>query len=417
MKAALITIGDEILSGTTLDTNSNFIASELNTIGIEVVQILTVSDTVSEIKSALQSSFERGDLVLTTGGLGPTRDDKTKKAFCEFFDDKLRLDEETFVHLKNLFIQRKKEHLLEINRPQAEIPSQATVFQNFNGTAPALMMQKNNKTAICLPGVPYEVKPLIRQQIIPFLQKNFTHISIVSRTVSVVGIPESQLSLMLEHWENSLPQNLALSYLPVANRVKLKLTAKGKSENGLHQLLDCEIQKLKPLIGGYIISEYSDKIEEILREILVREQLTISCAESCTGGEISKLITSVAGVSEYFMGGIVAYETSRKTKILGVAEEIIQKYTVVSEEVAKEMSLGCQQLFRTDIAVSTTGVAGPDTDEFSSEIGMVFYSVRVKDDEQTFSLFLPHLDRKDFMNYVAMKVLQDLVSILVNSQR
>ena len=414
--AVLITIGDEILSGNTIDTNSNFIATQLKNIGFKVVQIFTISDEIETIKKTLKSAFELGNLVITTGGLGPTKDDKTKKAFAEFFNDTLVSDAETLEHLRQLLIKRKREHLFDINLPQAEILSKSKVFQNHNGTAPSLMVEENGKIAICLPGVPYEVKPLIKNQIIPFLQEKFEQNFIVSRIISVVNFPESLLSETIETWELALPSTISLSYLPIANRVKLRLTATGKNEEILNQQLDEEITKLKPLIQDNIISENGDSIEEILHDLLISKNLTISTAESCTGGELSHLITSVSGSSNYFLGGICTYQTQKKTEILGVSEDLIKEKTVVSEEVAQAMSLGCQKLFKTDIALSTTGVAGPNSDEFESEIGTVFYSIRVQNFEKTFKLYLPHLERKDFMNFVSMKVLQDLIEILIKEK-
>ena len=415
-KAVLITIGDEILSGNTIDTNSNFIATQLKNIGFKVVQIFTISDEIETIKKNLKSAFELGNLVITTGGLGPTKDDKTKKAFAEFFNDTLVSDTETLEHLRQLLIKRKREHLFDINLPQADILSKSKVFQNHNGTAPSLMVEENGKIAICLPGVPYEVKPLIKNQIIPYLQEKFEQNFIVSRIISVVNFPESLLSETIETWELALPSTISLSYLPIANRVKLRLTATGKNEEILNQQLDEEITKLKPLIQDNIISENGDSIEEILHDLLISKNLTISTAESCTGGELSHLITSVSGSSNYFLGGICTYQTQKKTEILGVLEDLIKEKTVVSEEVAQAMSLGCQKLFKTDIALSTTGVAGPNSDEFESEIGTVFYSIRVHNFEKTFKLYLPHLERKDFMNFVSMKVLQDLIEILIKEK-
>lgn len=415
-KAVLITIGDEILSGNTIDTNSNFIATQLKNIGFKVVQIFTISDEIETIKKTLKSAFELGDLVITTGGLGPTKDDKTKKAFAEFFNDTLVSDTETLEHLRHLLIKRKREHLFDINLPQADILSKSKVFQNHNGTAPSLMVEENGKIAICLPGVPYEVKPLIKNQIIPFLQEKFEQNFIVSRIISVVNFPESLLSETIETWELALPSTISLSYLPIANRVKLRLTATGKNEEILNQQLDEEITKLKPLIQENIISENGDSIEEILHDLLISKNLTISTAESCTGGELSHLITSVSGSSNYFLGGICTYQTQKKSEILGVSEDLIKEKTVVSEEVAQAMSLGCQNLFKTDISLSTTGVAGPNSDEFESEVGTVFYSIRVQNFEKTFKLYLPHLERKDFMNFVSMKVLQDLIEILIKEK-
>ncbi len=413
MKAVLITIGDEILSGNTVDTNSNFIAGELKKIGIPVVQIITVSDEIESIKKSLDAAFKLGDLVIATGGLGPTKDDKTKTAFKEFFNDEIVLDPETFEHLRKLFEKRNRGHLLELNKPQAEVLSKASIFQNENGSAPCQMIQENGKIVISLPGVPYEVKPLIKDKIIPFLAQKFSLNHIVTHTISVVGIPESLLSEQIESWELALPNDISLSYLPVGNRIKLRLTAQGKSEEELEQRIDHEVQKLKPLIGDNVISWSGDNIEEILKQILDEKKLTVSTAESCTGGELSRLLTSISGSSTYFLGGIVAYDYHKKIEILGVSEKTIQEKTVVSEEVAQEMSFGAQNLFKTNISLSTTGVSGPNSDEFNNEIGTAFYSIRVNDFEKTNRLHLPHFERNDFANFVSQRVLQDLVEILI----
>lgn len=413
MKSVLITIGDEILSGNTVDTNSNFIAAQLKSIGIPVVQIFTISDDVEIIKRTLKDAFELAALVITTGGLGPTRDDRTKIAFAEFFEDELTLDDETFEHLKKLMIKRKRAHLLDLNKNQAVTLSSAKIFQNENGTAPCQMMEKNGKIAICLPGVPYEVKPLIKDKIIPYLKEKLNSNYIVSRFISVVDFPESLLAKTIENWEMGLPESVSLSYLPVGNRVKLRLTAQGADLEEIENLLNLESDKLRPLIGEKVIFWDGSDIQEILKEILTAKKMSLSVAESCTGGELSRLITSVSGSSAYFLGGITAYDYHKKIEILGVSEKTIREKTVVSEEVAQEMSLGCQKLFLSDISLSTTGVAGPNSDEFNSEIGVVFYSVRVKDTEKTFRLFLPHLERNDFVNFVSQRVLQDLVQVLV----
>lgn len=416
MKAVLITIGDEILSGNTIDTNSNFIATQLKNIGISVTQILTISDEVETIKKNLEIALQLGDLIITTGGLGPTKDDRTKTAFAEFFNDELKLDPETFEHLQKLMIKRKREHLLEINKNQAVVLSKATIFQNENGTAPCQMITQNGKITICLPGVPYEVKPLIKDKIIPYLKTQFSLKHIASRIISVVDFPESLLALTIENWELSLPENISLSYLPIGNRVKLRLTATGENLKNLENDLDQEIEKLKPLIQEKVISWSGNEIHEILKEILTNRKLSLSTAESCTGGELAKLLTSVSGSSKYFLGGVITYEAQKKVQILDVSEKTISEKTTVSEEVAQEMSFGCQQLFQTDISLSTTGVSGPNTDEFNNEIGTVFYSIRVKNFEKTNRLYLPHLERNDFANFVSQRVLQDLVEILVHEK-
>ncbi|WP_433628259.1 CinA family nicotinamide mononucleotide deamidase-related protein [Chryseobacterium cucumeris] len=414
-KAVLITIGDEILSGNTVDTNSNFIATELKNIGIKVIQILTISDEIETIKNALSTAFETGDLVITTGGLGPTRDDKTKKALAEYFNDEIALDEVTFNHLKGYMERRGRADILERNKEQAFVPTKSIVFQNHYGTAPCMMMEQDGKLCYSLPGVPYEVKPLIKDQIIPYLQQRFSLHHIHTRIVSVVGIPESILADKIEEWELALPENIALSYLPVGTRVKLRLTASGENEEQLKQRTEEEIQKLLPLVQGHVIAVTEDKIENILAEMLTERNLTISTAESCTGGELAKMITSVSGSSKYFLGGMVAYATEKKIKILNVSRETVDEFTVVSEQVAQEMAKGCQELFETHISLSTTGVAGPGKGEDGKDVGTVYYTIRINDQEVTSKLYMPHLERVDFMDFVSQKVIQDLVSLLVNS--
>jgi len=412
--AVLITIGDEILSGNTVDTNSNFIAAELKNIGIKVSQIFTISDEIETIKNTLKSALETGDLIITTGGLGPTRDDKTKKAIAEFFNDEIALDDVTFNHLKNYMEKRGRLEILERNREQAFVPTKSTVFQNHYGTAPCMMMEQDGKLLFSLPGVPYEVTPLIKDQIIPYLQEKFKLNYISTRIVSVVGIPESILADTIENWELALSENLALSYLPVGTRVKLRLTATGSDETVLQQQLEEEIQKLLPLIKDNVIATSEDKIEKILGEILSEREMTISTAESCTGGELAKMLTSNSGSSKYFLGGIVTYATEKKIDILKVKKETIDEFTVVSEQVATEMAEGCQELFDTNISLSTTGVAGPGKGEDGKEVGTVFYTIRVNDKVVTSKLYMPHLDRLDFMYFVSQKVIQDLVGILIS---
>ncbi|MBL1223000.1 CinA family nicotinamide mononucleotide deamidase-related protein [Chryseobacterium sp. L7] len=413
-KAVLITIGDEILSGNTVDTNSNFIATELKNIGIQVTQIFTISDEIDTIKTTLKAAFELGDLVITTGGLGPTRDDKTKKALAEYFNDEIALDKVTFNHLKNYMEKRGRIDILERNKEQAFVPTKSTVFQNHFGTAPCMMMEQAGKLSFSLPGVPYEVKPLIRDQIVPYLKEKFNLYYIHTRIVSVVGIPESILADTIEEWELALPENMALSYLPVGTRVKLRITASGDNEEALKQQAEDEIRKLLPLVEGHVIAVTEDKIEKILAELLIERKLTISTAESCTGGELAKMITSNSGSSQYFLGGIVPYATEKKIEILKVSKDTVDQFTVVSEQVAAEMALGCQKLFDTDISLSTTGVAGPGKGEDGKEVGTVFYTIRIKDREVTSKLYMPHLDRLDFMNFVSQKIIQDLVGLLIS---
>lgn len=414
MKAVLITIGDEILSGNTIDTNSNFIAGELNKIGIPVVQIFSIADEIEIIKNTLTQAFDLGDIIITTGGLGPTKDDRTKIAFKEFFKDELVVDRGTYEHLEKLLRERNRVHLLELNKPQAEVLRGATILQNDYGTAPCQMVKRENSVAFCLPGVPFEVKPLIKEKIIPFLQSEFGLNFILTKTISVVGIPESVLSDQIENWELNLPAGISLSYLPVAGRLKLRLTASGTNFESLENTIQVEIEKLKPLIGNNVISWEGDAIVEILKQILINRNITISTAESCTGGELSRVLTSVSGSSSYFLGGITAYDFRKKIEILGVSEKTIAEKTVVSAEVAQQMSQGVQKIFNSNVAISTTGVAGPKTDVFKNEVGIIYYSIRINDFEKTNRLYLPHFERNDFVDFVSQRILQDLVEILIS---
>lgn len=417
MNAVLLIIGDEILSGTTIDTNSSFISQELRNIGIHVEEILSVSDDVMKIENGLAKAFQVSNLVLATGGLGPTRDDKTKKAFATYFKDEIVFDEQVFAHLKTYLEKRNRVEILDKNRSQAEVFKTGGVILNEYGTAPCLYKQVGEKLAFCLPGVPTEVKPLIKDKILPFLKNHYKKESILVHTVSVINIPESLLAPLIQDWELALPENFALSYLPVGTRIKLKITASGKNQVVLQQQMDKEIGKLLPLLGEYLLSTEGDKIEEILKSILLHKGLSISCAESCTGGGISRLITSVPGSSQYFAGGICTYQTSKKTTVLGVPPTIVKKHTVVSAEVAESMSKHCQQLFNTDIAIATTGVAGPASDAYQNQIGLAFYSIRIGEYEKTFKIFLPYFEREDFMDFLAQKTLQAVIEMLQNNNQ
>ncbi|WP_312765216.1 CinA family nicotinamide mononucleotide deamidase-related protein [Epilithonimonas sp.] len=411
--AVLITIGDEILSGNTIDTNSNFIATQLKDIGIKVLSIFTIPDEEQAIVSTLGKAFDMADVVFTTGGLGPTKDDITKKAYADFFEDEMIFSDEIYEHLRTYLEKRNRLWILEHNKDQAMVLSKAKIFLNYFGTAPCMILEKKGTYCFSLPGVPYEVKPLVKDQIIPFLKEKLLLDHIVTRIVSVVDIPESILSETIEEWELALPKHISLSYLPVGTRVKLRLIASGTSQELLNAELENEITKLFPLIGENIIATQEDKIEKILGELLTDKKLTISVAESCTGGELAHLITSVSGSSGYFLGSVVTYATQKKVDLLKVNAKTVEEFTVVSEQVASEMATGCQNLFKTDIAVSTTGVAGPSKGEDGKDVGTVFYTIRIGNEEVTSKLFLPHLERIDFMHFVSQKVLQDIVSLLI----
>ena len=407
--ATIITIGDEILSGNTVDTNSNFIARELKDIGIKVQQIFTISDEVSEIENFLKTALENSDLVITTGGLGPTKDDKTKKAYAGFFHDELVFSEELYDKLGKYLEKRGRLELLERNRNQCEVLSKATIFDNYYGTAPCQMVEQSGKFIFCLPGVPFEVKPLIKDQIIPFLKQQWELSFIHTRIISVVGVPESLLSDTIEDWELALPANVSLSYLPVGTRVKLRLTGTGENQTILEEQLEQLIQPLKSLIGDHVIAWSEDAIENILASLLFDKALTVSTAESCTTGQLARLLTSVSGSSSYYRGGIIPYFTEMKSQLLNVSEDTIKEHTVVSKEVAIEMAKSCQKLFSSDIAISSTGVSGPNKGEDGKDIGTVYYAIAKGDEVRVFHLFLPGFERNDFVNFVSQKIIETLI--------
>lgn len=413
MKAVIIAVGGEILAGDTLDTNSNFIAKELKKIGIALEAILTVKDELTAIVSALGRAFEIADLVLTTGGLGPTKDDQTLLAFGNYFGVSASIDPATYEHLKSILEKRNRPYLLDLNKNQALVLEGAKVFQNEHGTAPCQMMEKAGKIAICMPGVPYEVKPLVKDQIIRYLSSRFSLPFLVTRTVSVSGIPESELSDLIEEWELSLPKHLSLSYLPVEGRIKLQLSGSGTNLELLKKQLADTFEPIRPLLEPYVFSWYGSEIEAVLYTLLQKENLTLSVAESCTGGSISSCLVSIPGISANYLGGIVPYDTNQKVKQLGVSAKTIEEFGVVSSEVAMEMSLRCQKLFGSDVSIATTGAAGPSSDAYDTPVGEVFYSIRVHNIEVTRRLYLPHLERKDFMNFVTLRALHELAEILV----
>ncbi len=412
MKASILIIGDEVLAGATQDTNSGFIALELRKWGVDIDRILTVSDEVSTIKQALEFCFQTSELVISTGGIGPTKDDKTKSAISQFFRTELVFDSGTYSHLKELFRQRNRLELLEMNRGQAMVFSDAQVLLNRYGTAPGQVISKNGRTAVVLPGVPYEVKPLIKENLPTILKRYGLNTQFYTRTVSVVGIPESKLAQILEDWELRLPANTALSYLPVGNRIKLRLTAKGPVAMELEKQLEYHISMLQTLIGPNIIGKHKDKIEDILKDVILEKSLSLSVAESCTGGLLSGLITSVSGSSSYFKGGVVAYEAAQKSRILNVQEHTIATFTTVSPEVASQMAEGCRHLFNSSVSIATTGVAGPLSDSYNNPIGLAYIAVSTSQGTSVEKVHLSHLDREDFMRFISQRALQFLIQVL-----
>jgi nicotinamide-nucleotide amidase len=351
MKAEIITIGDEILIGQIVDTNSQWIGQQLNKIGVSVYQITSIQDDKQHILNAFKEAQERVDIVIITGGLGPTKDDITKKTIASFFnDDKVREYPEVIAHIKGLF--KKMNHpFREIQRTQAQLPSKATYLQNDFGTAPGMWFYENETVFVSLPGVPYEMKGLITNQVLPRIQKQFKLPFIIHKTIMTYGVGESTIAERIEDFENNLPAHIKLAYLPSFGRVRLRLSAKGEHKEILEKELDKEVKALFKLI---------------------KSNTTISTAESLTGGKIAATLVSVAGSSAYFKGSLVAYSADAKINLLDVCPKTIKKHTVVSKQVALEMAKGVKEKLQTNYAIAVTGNAGPTKDDTDKSVGAVF---------------------------------------------
>lgn len=376
MKAEIITIGDEILIGQIVDTNSAYISKELNKIGVSVYQITSIQDEREHILQTLKEAAERVDIVIITGGLGPTKDDITKKCLCEFFDDKLVRNDEVLKHIEYLFDKYIDTPISDLNRDQALLPSRATALHNEFGTAAGMWFHENGKVFISMPGVPYEMRGLMEREIIPRLMQSFARPVILHKTVITYGLGESALSEKIETWENNLPENIKLAYLPNLGRVRLRLTARGENQEHLEDAIEKQITDLHKVIGDIIHGyEDEDPIEVVISKMLVRKGWTLSAAESCTGGRLASKFTREPGSSASFKGSVVSYSTEAKMELLNVPEELIKKYSVVSAEVAKAMAKGAQDRFHTEFAVSTTGNAGPTKGDSDAELGTVFIGI------------------------------------------
>jgi nicotinamide-nucleotide amidase len=376
MKAAIITIGDEILIGQIIDTNSSYMAKALDKIGIATYEMVSISDEKSHILQTLHEVQNNFDVVLITGGLGPTKDDITKKTFCDYFDDVLVQNDAVLAQVKSIIEGFYKKPITQLNMEQALVPSKAKVLFNAMGTAPGMLMAHQNTVFISLPGVPYEMKYLIDNEVIPYLVEKFERPYIVHKTLMTYGRGESLIAEQIEDWETNLPSFIKLAYLPSPGKVRLRLTARGTDEAVLIDSVLSEIEKLKSLIGDIILGyEEEETIEVVLTRTLSEKHLTLATAESCTGGKIAQLISSVPGASACFNGGIVAYSNQIKIDVLKVNSDTIRQFSVVSKEVAKEMALNCRSIFNTDYAIATTGNAGPTKGNSEAEIGTVFIAI------------------------------------------
>jgi nicotinamide-nucleotide amidase len=380
MEVEIITIGDEILIGQIVDTNSAFIGQALNMNGLSVKQISSVSDDRFHILKALDEAKSRADIIIITGGLGPTKDDITKKTLCEYFKTTMRFDENAYEDVVTIFASYGKE-VTALNRLQAEVPAICEVLRNKNGTAPGMWFNAAGKIFISLPGVPYEMKALLNNEVIPKIKTLFKLPSIIHKTVLTQGIGESTLSEMISDWEDSLAaHNIKLAYLPSPGMVRLRLSTKGENEKELNTIVDKKIEELKTLISefiyGYeIYGEEKKSLEQIVGELLKGKKKTISTAESCTGGYISHLLTKVPGSSAYYIGSVISYAYEIKENELNVPHEMIVKHGAVSQPVVEQMAKAIREKYKTDYAVAASGIAGPDGGTEEKPVGTVWIAI------------------------------------------
>jgi len=376
MLAEIITIGDEILIGQIVDTNSVFISKELNKIGVQVYQITSIQDDRFHILEALTNAQKRVDIVILTGGLGPTKDDITKVTLCDFFKDELIENKEVLKHVKQLYKKFTNQPPLPENLRQALVPSIATVLKNDFGTAPGMWTEQDNTVFISLPGIPFEMKNLMKQQVLPKIIEKFDCPFIYHKTLLTIGKGESEIVKIIYKWADALPDHIKLAYLPSLGRVRLRLSSKGFKKDTIKKEVDTQMDQLCNLLVDIAVGfESETNLVDQIAQLLNAHKKTLSVSESCTGGKIAEMITTEPGISSFFRGSIVAYATDVKASVLEIPKNIIDKFTVVSKEVAESIALQSTKVFKTDYAIATTGNAGPSMGDTEDELGTVYIAV------------------------------------------
>lgn len=404
--AELISIGDELLIGQVVNTNAPWISRQLNKAGFAVKQITVVGDLEDEIINALDLARKRADIILITGGLGPTKDDLTKQVLCKYFNTHLVFDPQAYNDIENIFRARGRE-VTPTNRTQAELPASCIPVYNKNGTAPGMWFHADGKVFVSMPGVPYEMEAMMTDFVIPKLMQEFKSTPVIHKTILTQGIGESYLSDMIAEWENNLPEYMKLAYLPAAGMVRLRLTGMGESKNMENEMI-IETGKLKKLIAPYIYGEEDETLAEIIGKLLRASGKTLATAESCTGGNIAHLITSVPGSSEYYIGSVVSYSNEIKKNELNVNADTLLRKGAVSEEVAIQMAEGVRKKYNVDFAISTTGIAGPDGGSEEKPVGTVW--IAVADAEKTIA-------KKFLLGTNRMRVIQVASETALNQLR
>jgi nicotinamide-nucleotide amidase len=374
MKASIITIGDELLIGQTIDTNSAWMGAELSKSGFDVFRIISIHDRKSDILYALDEAAKESDVVLITGGLGPTSDDITKQTLAEYFNSILIVNNEVLEMIQTMMKSRNFA-MNENNRRQAEVPSSCRVLKNAAGTAPGMWFEKEGKIFISMPGVPYEMKYIMTEHVLPELNKRFTSQVIIHKNIMTYGTFEAKLAEILTDFEAGLPASIKLAYLPSSGVIKLRLTATGKEYKATEAILSEQVKNLYGTIPEFIYGEDEESLEMVIGRLLTTKKNSLCTAESCTGGEIAHLLTSVPGSSAYYKGSVIAYDNDVKRQLLGVREDSINQYGAVSEEVVREMASGARKLFKTEFAVATSGIAGPDGGTAAKPVGTIWIAV------------------------------------------
>ena len=378
MKATIITIGDEILIGQILDTNSRYISRALNTHGIVVAERTSIGDNRSQIIETLDRALSQSEVIIITGGLGPTKDDITKHTLCDYFGSTLRYDEVEAEHIRTM-LKARNIAFNDLNQGQAMVPECCTVLHNAHGTAPGMWFEQNGRVVISLPGVPFEMQHLIDEEVMPRLKSRFELREIVHRTMITFGIAESILAERIAQWEDTLPDHIHLAYLPAPNVVRLRLSAYEVKGNEVRHEIDNLFDELQTIIPDNIAGFEEASVEELVHNILIDKSLTLATAESCTGGVIASKFTAQAGASAYFLCGVVAYSNESKNKVLGVEMSDIIENGAVSEQVAKAMAMGVRAISGADFAISTTGIAGPTGGSAEKPVGTVWIGVATPD--------------------------------------
>jgi nicotinamide-nucleotide amidase len=379
VKATIITIGDELLIGQVIDTNSAFIAQELNKAGIWVKKRIAVGDVYEDIWKTLDEESPNADVILITGGLGPTADDITKPLLCDYFGGKMIVNEDVLNHVRHLFEKVFKRPFTERNMKQAEVPDVCTVIHNARGTAPGMLFEKNGCLFISMPGVPHEMKGMMTRSVIPELTKRFRSAAILHRTILTAGIGESFLADHIQAWETALPANMKLAYLPNYGMVRLRLTASGRDREKLEHALDIETAKLRDLVKEWLAWNGDLSMPQIVSTILKEQRQTLSTAESCTGGYIAHLITQEPGSSEIFKGSVISYANQVKEDLLDVHNETLEQYGAVSEQTVKQMVRGALAALKTDYALAVSGIMGPTGGTAEKPVGLVWVAVGNKE--------------------------------------